>query len=105
MAIYNAKPSRRTYVRWQRAERKYGITKADYLRFWEVQGGSCAICGDALTHMLDDDEYKSAIDHCHETGAVRGLLCTACNCSIGLMRDIPERLEAAAEYLRRSVAH
>lgn len=91
-------------ARWGRAERKYGITKADYLRLWGVQSGRCAICEDLLTHMLNDDEYKSAIDHCHKTGSVRGLLCTSCNCAIGLMRDVPERLEAAAHYLRRAAA-
>lgn len=45
---------------------------------------------------------KMAIDHCHKTGQVRGLLCTNCNTAIGLMKDSPERLEAAASYIRNS---
>lgn len=47
-----------------------------------------------------DTAYQGAyVDHCHETGVVRGLLCHNCNFAIGYMKDNPQRLRAAANYL------
>lgn len=61
------------------------------------QNGRCAICG------TTEVEYGKALsmDHCHTAGAVRGLLCNPCNMGLGCFRDDPERLVAAARYLRR----
>jgi hypothetical protein len=69
--------------------RKYGLT-VEQLR--EVLApGRCAICG--RTDRLH-------VDHCHETGQVRGLLCDSCNAGLGRFRDDEARLIAAANYLR-----
>ena len=71
-------------------KRKYGITVEQYDEMYERQGGCCAICGTAEgTH----------VDHDHETGEVRALLCHSCNVGIGHFRDNPELLQAAIEYL------
>lgn len=77
---------------------KYGITVDDYKEMLEQQGGKCAICG--------TDDGKSAkntktfsVDHCHDTGRVRGLLCNNCNRGIGLLGDNPETLNRAINYL------
>ena len=84
----------------RRAERLrllYGLTPEDFEAMVATQGGRCAICGrisDARLH----------IDHDHETGAVRGLLCADCNGGVGLPGDDPDRAEAAAAYLRRERA-
>lgn len=76
--------------------RAYGITIDDYDRLFAAQGGRCAICGSP--EPLGG--FKNfAVDHNHQTGKVRGLLCTACNRGLGLFHDNPVTLELAARYL------
>jgi len=74
---------------------KYGITPDDFDLMMEAQGGLCAICGIASEPPLH-------IDHCHKTGAVRGLLCGPCNRMIGMAKENPSILDAGADYVRRS---
>lgn len=75
--------------------RKFGITQSDYDRMWAEQGGVCAICyGRCQVH----GELLS-VDHDHETGQVRKLLCGHCNKGLGLFRDNPDFLMEAAAYL------
>lgn len=71
---------------------KYGLTKGQYEALIHDHGGQCAICHSTTTLV---------IDHCHETGDVRGLLCHRCNVAIGWMMDDPAKLRAAADYLER----
>lgn len=81
----------------KRVLRKYGLTIEDYESMLVQQNGTCAICDGTKTG------YKNgtfAVDHCHTTNRVRGLLCSKCNMAIGYMDDQPERLERAATYLR-----
>jgi hypothetical protein len=70
--------------------RRYGLTRAavDQLRL--EQGNVCAICGDAEPEHLDHD---------HATGGIRRLLCQRCNHGLGLFRDDPKLLHAAAYYV------
>ena len=75
--------------------RKYGISLADYEAMFAAQGGRCAICRTPATRTLD-------IDHDHETGEVRGLLCTSCNRMLGHAGDDQATLIAAIAYLQRS---
>lgn len=83
--------------RFQVLRRKYGLSPQDYTKLLEAQGGKCAICGRA-----DPGRGKEwPVDHDHNTGAVRGLLCWKCNSALGMLRDSPELCEAAARYLRR----
>lgn len=79
--------------------KKYGITEAELDAILKRQGGGCAICGHS-----DTSNYKvfPAIDHCHTTKRVRGVLCGNCNKGIGLFKDDPARLERAASYLREA---
>lgn len=75
--------------------RFYGISLAEYHAMVEKQGGVCAICG-----RSDEVHGRAlAIDHCHDTGVVRGALCGPCNRAIGLFKDDPSRLRNAAAYL------
>jgi hypothetical protein len=79
--------------RKSKLKRKYGLTLDDFENILTEQGGGCSICKAVPERPLD-------IDHCHTTGHVRGLLCNKCNTGLGLFGDSPERLEAAAKYLR-----
>jgi hypothetical protein len=75
--------------------KRYGITEEDYQAMVADQGGVCKICG-----QPPSDRMWLDIDHDHETGKVRGLLCSQCNTAIGLLREDPEVLAAAALYLK-----
>ena len=77
-------------------KRKYGITIADYDRMFEEQGGVCAICGQPRP-----EERTLHVDHDHETGVIRGLLCFRCNNALGDFREEYELFQRAADYLDR----
>jgi len=70
--------------------KKYGLTVEQFEKMMEDQKGSCAIC---------NRELPLVIDHCHNTGKVRKLLCTPCNIGLGSFGDDIERLRKAIEYL------
>lgn len=72
---------------------KFGITLEDYNNMLTSQNGVCAICGQL------DGKRSLAVDHCHKTGKVRGLLCRRCNVSIGLLEDNTIFLLNAVRYL------
>jgi hypothetical protein len=80
----------------------YGISRADYDAMHDAQGGLCAICRRSPVGRGKVDIL--VVDHCHETGEVRGLLCGNCNIGIGLLDDDPQVIRKAAEYLIRSRA-
>ena len=85
--------------RWRIVRHRYGIEKSDYLELLETQNGVCAICGSEGTVRKGKGErYPLHIDHDHETGEIRGLLCYRCNNGIGLLSE-PDALRAAADYL------
>jgi hypothetical protein len=76
---------------------KYGITIQDYDDMFEDQGGVCKICSLPQTNKRFN---HLCVDHDHETGEVRGLLCDPCNRAIGLFKDDSRLLDKAREYLR-----
>lgn len=80
--------------RWM-LKKKYGLTPADYDLMLASQGG-CAVCG--TSHPGSSAKYF-AVDHNHNNGKVRGLLCSNCNRAIGLLKDSPKLLHDAARYL------
>lgn len=79
---------------------KYGITEKQYDEMLESQGFGCAICKSKTTK--DQRSSRLVVDHCHTTGKVRGLLCSACNKAIGLFEDSTEALTLAISYLKRN---
>ncbi len=87
----------RTLRRNVNYKHRYGITLEDYDNMLKEQGGCCAICGssDSKCH----GRMNFAVDHCHETGKVRGLLCNDCNRALGLFQDSSEILDKAVKYL------
>lgn len=74
----------------------YGLSQTEYEALLTAQGGKCAICG---TSDWPGKDHRPHVDHCHETGRVRGLLCDFCNRGLGMFSDDPARLRAAAVYL------
>lgn len=75
-------------------ERTYGLTPDAYEAMVEVASGKCQICGRS--------DKRLVIDHCHETNAVRGLICDDCNVGLGRFRDDPNLLRTALNYLERN---
>ena len=83
-------------VRGERYQRKYGITIGDYEALLSDQDNKCAICG--ITQK--ETGKRLFVDHDHDTGNVRGLLCSHCNTGLGMFRDSPEILIEAISYLQ-----
>ncbi|MFF4469085.1 endonuclease VII domain-containing protein [Streptomyces sp. NPDC001599] len=71
-------------------KRQYGITEADRDALIASQGGVCCICLAAPA---------AHVDHCHETGRVRGVLCFSCNAALGQFKDRPDAIRRAAAYV------
>ena len=69
-----------------------------------TQGGVCAICKQPETATRNGKIKWLAVDHCHTSKRIRGLLCAACNVSIGQMSDDAVRLRAAADYVEKDHA-
>lgn len=81
----------------RRIKNLYGLTWEDYNRLLEQQGGVCNICRiPGRTGRWD----KLVVDHCHTTGAVRGLLCSGCNVAIAALGDSVEGVERALQHVR-----
>lgn len=74
---------------------QFGLTPEQYEEMLEAQSGGCAICGTPEGYA----GKRLAVDHDHQTGEVRGLLCDRCNLVLGKMEDNPELLQQAATYL------
>ncbi len=74
---------------------KRGITLDNYNKKLREQNCCCAICGRDESML----RRRLAIDHCHDSGQVRGLLCDECNAGIGFFKDSVELLQKAIEYL------
>lgn len=89
-------------LRWRKSAWKQqgiNITTEKYLEMHKEQQASCAICG-----VKEDTLSKSLfVDHCHETGEIRGLLCYKCNTGIGNLDDNIEILEKAIIYLKNRI--
>lgn len=74
---------------------QYGLTAEEFADLLATQGGHCAMC-DATDGLQ--------VDHDHDSGAVRGLLCSPCNRILGLVKDDPEILRAGIAYLQRDTS-
>ena len=79
----------------------FGISLAEYNQMLLDQNNVCAICKHPETHMRNGKVKALAVDHHHGTGKIRGLLCADCNTGIGKLKDSPDVLQSAIEYLRK----
>ena len=86
---------RKAQVRTYHLKKFYGLTQAEYDSLVEQQKGLCRICGDKPDRL--------AVDHCHTTKKIRGLLCGLCNRLLGNAKDNPKTLKAALKYLKETV--
>ena len=77
----------------------FDISVEQFTEMLEKQNGVCAICGSPETHERNGKVKALAVDHNHETGKIRGLLCSDCNTGIGKLKDSPTVLRAAAQYI------
>lgn len=82
--------------------KKYNITFKDYENMLTNQNNVCKICNNPEKALnFKSNEVKSlAVDHCHNTGKVRGLLCGNCNLILGSVNDSIELLETMIQYLK-----
>lgn len=96
---YTARPDVRTAKRARHLKQNYGISLEQFSALWNAQDGQCAICEVELV-AGGRESVSACVDHNHDTGDIRGLLCRQCNHGIGHMKDSPEVLERAAAYLR-----
>jgi len=80
--------------------KRYGISITEWENLFELQGGLCAICNKSESVSLKGQSKRLAVDHCHLTGKIRGLLCDNCNKALGLLEDKFELLDRASKYLQ-----
>lgn len=87
-------------LRDYRLQAEFGISLEKYNEMHTAQDGKCAICGGPETIKRNGKVRWLAVDHCHTSNKVRGLLCGNCNPMIGYARDSVTVLERAISYLR-----
>lgn len=76
----------------------YRITIDTYEKLLSEQGGACAVC----RYVPGEGSKRLHVDHCHDSGTIRGLLCNNCNSAIGNAKESAARLRELAEYLERT---
>jgi hypothetical protein len=81
-------------------KRRYGITLEQYEAMLAAQGGTCALC----PTPTPGGKGRFHVDHCHDTGKVRGLLCMRCNTGIGCLNHNTDTLLKAVAYLKAAHA-
>lgn len=95
------------YIKHAKRERMQGIVRQykdltvdEYLEMFRAQNDKCAICGEFETKIATHGELQPLqVDHCHVTGKIRQLLCFKCNAGIGMLRDNPDIMSRAIEYV------
>ncbi len=108
---YNSKQEykiaqRKRTIRWRKEnpekalrnhlKKNFNLTLERWYEMQDEQNYGCKICGGV---NFNKRNKRLSVDHCHETGKIRGLLCDPCNKGLGHFRDSPEMLRKAADYL------
>lgn len=93
---------RKAYAKEWNLRRRFGITGDQYAAMMKLQNGCCAICQEPERSINSNNGKlkELAVDHDHDTGEVRGLLCTACNRTLGYAQEDETILDRAISYLR-----
>lgn len=84
---------RKPYDRKKYLTLTYGLTNEDYSIMLNDQNGVCGICEE------DPGDRRLSVDHDHQTGRIRGLLCRTCNAGLGMLKDSEQILARATKYL------
>lgn len=79
---------------------RYGLTEVGYQALLANQGGHCALCPRTEANQ---QHHRLCVDHDHQSGTVRGLLCTPCNRALGVLGDNSEALQRAVRYLSKGI--
>ena len=80
-------------------QKSFGIGLDEYNAMLDKQGGVCSICEEEETTIRSGRVMALSVDHCHETGKIRGLLCNSCNRALGKFKDSVQNLASAIRYL------
>lgn len=84
--------------------KQFGISIEEYKSMLEDQNYLCKICNKPETARSNVGRIKDlAVDHCHKTGKIRGLLCQSCNVALGHFDDSLDKLESAIKYLKEGL--
>lgn len=94
---YASSPEFRNKIRERNLRRTYGLSIAAYDSMLESQGFACSVC--KSTNSGCPRKLNFSVDHCHQTGKTRGLLCHKCNVGLGAFRDNTGHLFEAIKYL------
>ncbi|MGL5012791.1 MAG: endonuclease VII domain-containing protein [Bacteroidales bacterium] len=92
-------PKRQERIFSSHLETTYGISLSDYNQMLETQNHLCKICQGPQQEI--SSAKRLVVDHCHQTGVVRGLLCSFCNSMLGHSKDNVTTLEKAIQYLNK----
>lgn len=96
--VKNKKSATRKGTEWHYMSR-YGITHQQFLDLAFEQGNKCSICGIDLT-FAEKCNTRAVLDHDHNSGEIRGVLCNSCNTALGLFKDSEHVLQNAIVYLK-----
>jgi hypothetical protein len=101
---YLNRPNRTEYNRAHNLKQNYGITIKEYEILVKKQNNLCAICHnpEVATNKITGKALPLSIDHCHNTGKIRKLLCVSCNIGLGNFKDSIQLLKRAVDYLEVS---
>ena len=99
-AYQNAYRKLKPHIEKGRALREsFGLSLEQYQEMHDRQEGKCAICGQPETQLREGKVKALAVDHCHKSGRIRGLLCSDCNTGIGKLKEDLKILQSAIRYL------
>ena len=87
----------RKYYRDYQLKKNFNLTPEQYESMFDKQDRKCAIC------KREKSKSRMAVDHCHKTGKIRGILCLYCNRGLGLFQDDIELLKISIKYLKNNL--
>jgi len=85
---------------WRNLKNKFGLSKETFWDLFFTQDGKCGLCRKPFESFRGNALH---VDHCHDTGQVRGLLCMTCNVALGMLGDNVQGLERALNYLKGEI--